>query len=149
MKPSIAVFTLLLAIFFNSCSQSDNQTDSGENTTVAHPIFGTWTLIKENKNGKLVNYKGKPTALKLTLKDNGYFILFDKITDEKIKNSGVGAIQEYYKGQFEKKNKTLVMNRFEGDSLISEKYHIKELSGDELVLNDTKGNHTQYFKKQG
>ena len=149
MKPTITVLAILLSFTFNSCSDSGNENKSDNNTSVKQTIFGTWTLIKENKNGKLVNYKGKPTALKLTLKDNGYFILFDKITDEKIKNSGIGSIQEYYKGQFEKKNLTLVMNRFEGDSLISTKYQIKELSSDELVLNESKGNHTQYFKKQG
>lgn len=148
MKPFITVLTIVTSMYFlNSCSGSSSETE--KSTSSSQPIFGTWTLIKENKNGKEVNYDGKPTSLKLTLKDNGYFILFDKITDEKIKNSGVSSIQEYYKGQYKKQNKTLVINRFEGDSIISTKYQIKELSNDQLVLTETKANHVQYFKKQG
>lgn len=145
----IKFFTLLI-IGFSFLFSCGNNVEDGETSKLKKEdtgIYGTWTLFKEDKNGKKHDYLGKPTAESLTLKENGYFIYFDKITDEKMNESGVDQIQERYKGQFESTEKLLTLNHFEDDSLIVEKYTILKLSGDELTLKDLESDNIHYFKK--
>lgn len=139
-------FTFLLVIsftLFQSCQNEDKKINS-ENKPL-QSISGTWTLFKVDKGDVTVDYTGKPTAVSLTLKDNGYFIFFDKITDEKMNESGVGKIQERYKGQYKLNDNKLTMNHYEGDSLITEIYSVEKISEKELVLKEN--SNTQYFKK--
>lgn len=145
----IKFFALLLVgvTLFSSCDSSKPAESQKETKDETVSIHGTWTLFKEDKNGKHHDYVGKPTAVSLTLKENGYFIYFDMITDEEMSKSGVDQIQERYKGQFELKDKDLTLNHFVNDSLIAENYTIQNLSADELVLKETKTGNIHYFKK--
>lgn len=143
------IFTLLLLGFSTLVSCNSNNPKEDPKNVIEKPvsIHGTWTLFKESKNGKMQDYSGKPTAESLTLKENGYFIYFDLITDKKMSDSGVDQIQERYKGQFELKDKALTLNHFVNDSLISEIYTIQNLSASELVLKEDKTGNSLYFKK--
>lgn len=143
------IFTLFLLGFSTllSCNSKNPKEDQKEASEKPVSIHGTWTLFKESKNGKIHDYSGKPTAESLTLKENGYFIYFDLITDKKMSDSGVDQIQERYKGQFELKDKGLTLNHFVNDSLIAEIYTIQNLSAAELVLKEDKTGNTHYFKK--
>lgn len=147
MKTKFFALLFLGFVSLVSCNSNDSKEDQKVETKKAVSVYGTWTLFKENKNGKINDYSGKPTAVSLTLKENGYFIYFDLITDKKMSDSGVDQIQERYKGQFELKDKELILNHFVNDSLNSEKYLIQNLSAEELVLKEDKTGNTKYFKK--
>lgn len=145
MKNSLFLSFLVLSLVFASCgSETTENTVENKKTT---GIIGTWTLYKEIRNGKSVDYSGKPTSTELTFKENGYFIFFDKITDDEMANSGVQTIQDRYKGQFTLKDKELILNHFVSDSLISKNYLVKDLNDTELILVEKSGQHTQYFKR--
>lgn len=137
-----SIFYLFLIVFtVVACNRTEEITDE-ENES----IVGQWTLFKEEKKGKSFNYDGVPTATKIEFKENGYFILFDEITDEKIKNENIGSIQEDYKGQFELTGSQLKMNRFDGDSSSTEIFSVNKLSSDELILKGDNGR-VRYFRR--
>jgi hypothetical protein len=104
-------------------------------------------LFKEQKNGKILDSKGKPTAVSIEFEANGYYVFFDKITDKKMIDSGVSEIQERYKGQYSLKGTVLKMNHFVNDSLITEEFDVQKLTADELVLKNKNSNHVEYYKK--
>lgn len=147
MKTYISLLLIFALSIFQSCNNNTSTKVPEESKHGIVKIGGTWTLIKANNNGKRIDYEGKPTAVSLTLKENGYFIFFDKITDPKISNSGVDEIQVRYKGQYEYVGNTLKMNHFVDDSLITETYIVEDLSEEELVLKDEKTKKTQFYKK--
>lgn len=147
MKTSFVLLLILGLVTLQSCDNktSEKIVENNEKTEIS--LTGTWSLYKEVIKGKQIDHSGKPTALSLTFKENNFFILFDKITDPKIVGSGVGEIQERYKGQFEKKDDKLIMNHFVNDSLVTKSVTIKRLTENELVLKDNTTKNEQYFKK--
>lgn len=147
MKIRLALLLILGLVTISSCENKTIKEEVKTSESSESNIIGTWTLYKEVINGKQVDHTGKPTAVSLTLKENSFFILFDKITDPKIVDSGVNEIQERYKGQYEKKDNNLIMNHFVDDSLVSKSVTIKLLTENELILKDNTTKNEQYFKK--
>lgn len=135
-----ATLSLLLLIVITACN-------SGGHSAESKDLVGTWTLFKEEKSGKTIDYSGVPSATKIEFKENGYFLLFDKITDEKMSNSGVGTIQDNLKGQYELSEKTIKMNHYVGDSLITKEWSIQSIDGTTLIVIDNKSGKTSHFKK--
>lgn len=148
MKKLFFALLLLPCIFMiQSCENKTKEPKEIKTEVQEKNIMGTWTLFKEVKNGQQIDHIGKPTAVSLTLKENGFYIFYDKITDKKISDSGVDEIQERYKGQYQQTNEQLIMNHFVNDSLVSNTYQIKSLTDSELVLVNKKTNEIQYYKK--
>lgn len=141
MKSYIFPFLLLTSILIGSCGTSESTKSTEEN------LFGTWTLFKETKQGKSIDYAGVPSASRIEFDSTGYFVYYDQITDEKISNAGVGVIQDHYKGQFKLEEMDLKMNHYIQDTLIVKKFKIEKISDTELVLIDEKAGKTSYFKK--
>lgn len=130
-----------------ACTSNEPKTEEKTEKPVEVTINGEWTMYKEQKNGKVVDSKGKPTAVSIEFEANGYFVFFDKITDQKMIDSGVSEIQERYKGQFTLNGKNLKMNHFVNDSLITEEFEVQTLTADELVLKNKASNHVEFYKK--
>lgn len=147
MKRFFSLLTLSLLVVSTSCSSKEPKTEEKTEKPVEVTINGEWTMYKEQKNGKLVDSKGKPTAVSLEFEANGYYVFFDKITDEKMIESGVSEIQERYKGQYSLKGKDLKMNHFVNDSLITEEFEVQKLTANELVIKNKNTNHIEYYKK--
>ena len=61
--------------------------------------------------------------------------------------SGVGEIQERYKGQYAMEDGHLEMKHYENDSLVEESFVIKELSAEKLVLQDENSGLLQFWKR--
>lgn len=133
-------FFLATMLFLVACSTNKTNLEQSD-------LTGTWTLFKEVKNEKTIDYSGVPSATKIEFKDNGYFLIFDKITDEKISNAGVSTIQDNLKGQFEIMDNVFQMNHYLGDSLIKKELEVVSFDEKTLVLKDPKTGKTSYFKK--
>lgn len=141
MKNTVIFATSLVLFLLIGCtSTKDVKKLNGSDLT------GLWTLFKEEKQGKTQDYSGVPSATRIEFIENGYFLLFDQITDEKINNSGIGSIQDKSKGQFEVKDGTIQLNHYEGDSLIKRQLTIVSFENDVLILKDEKGK-TSHFKR--
>jgi len=141
MKSHILPFFLFISILITSCGTSENPKSTEEN------LFGTWTLFKETKQGKTIDYTGVPAASRIEFDSTGYFVYYHQITDEKISNAGVGVIQDHYKGQFKLEEMDLKMNHYIQDTLIVKQYKIEKISDTELVLLDQKAGKVSYYKK--
>ncbi|MES2799538.1 MAG: lipocalin family protein [Bacteroidota bacterium] len=138
---SLFIFSLLAIFSISSCG---TPYDSSQKNT---GIVGNWTLVKEVKNNKVINYDGIPTASKYEFKENGYYVYYDKITNEKIAKSGVGTIQDIEKGQFMQEDADLKLNHYLGDSLVTKTLIVKEQTATHLTLFDETTNKTSHFKK--
>jgi len=110
-------------------------------------ITGIWTLFKEEKQGKTIDYSGVPSATRIEFIENGYYLLFDQITDEKINSTSFGSIQDKLKGQFEVVDGTIQLNHYIGDSLVKRQLSIVSMEKDVLILQDDNGK-TGHFKRQ-
>lgn len=142
MRSLLLTSFIALIVILSSCGSSD----SGKKIQVKD-LDGIWTLYKETKGDKTIDYSGEPTASRYEFKENGYFVYYDQITNKRISESGVGSIQDHLKGQFELKENEILLNHYKGDSLITKVFEIESSSSDELVLVDNKTGKTSYFKK--
>ncbi|MEN9440505.1 MAG: hypothetical protein RLZ33_581 [Bacteroidota bacterium] len=147
MKRFFSFLALSILVVSTSCSSTEPKSEEKSEKPVEVTINGEWTLFKEQKNGKILDSKGKPTAVSIEFEANGYYVFFDKITDKKMIDSGVSEIQERYKGQYSLKGTVLKMNHFVNDSLITEEFDVQKLTADELVLKNKNSNHVEYYKK--
>lgn len=147
MKRFFSFLALSILVVSTSCSSTEPTSEEKSEKPVEVTINGEWTLFKEQKNGKILDSKGKPTAVSIEFEANGYYVFFDKITDKKMIDSGVSEIQERYKGQYSLKGTVLKMNHFVNDSLITEEFDVQKLTADELVLKNKNSNHVEYYKK--
>lgn len=142
MKSLYYILFITTSIFISSCGSNEST-----NAFEVKDIQGIWTLYKETKGDKTIDYSGEPTASRYEFKENGYFVYYDQITNKKISDSGVGSIQDHLKGQFEVKENEILLNHYKGDSLITKVLSIESASSDELILVDEKSGKTSYFKK--
>ncbi len=147
MKRFFSFLALSILVVSTSCSSTEPKSEEKSEKPVEVTINGEWTLFKEQKNGKILDSKGKPTAVSIEFEANGYYVFFDKITDKKMIDSGVSEIQERYKGQYSLKGTVLKMNHFVNDSLITEEFDVQKLTADELVLKNKNSNQVEYYKK--
>jgi hypothetical protein len=147
MKRFFSFLALSILVISTSCSSTESKSEEKSEKPVEVTINGEWTLFKEQKNGKILDSKGKPTAVSIEFEANGYYVFFDKITDKKMIDSGVSEIQERYKGQYSLKGTVLKMNHFVNDSLMTEEFEVQKLTADELVLKNKNTNHVEYYKK--
>lgn len=141
MKKYALYLPLILLLFTVSCQGTQDVKNLKDSD-----ITGVWTLFKEEKQGKTIDYSGVPSATRIEFIENGYFILFDQITDEKINSSGIGSIQDKFKGQYELKDGHIRLNHYVGDSLIKQDLELLSMEGDVMVIKDPKGK-VSHFKR--
>jgi hypothetical protein len=142
MKSLIIAPFLLLLLLISSCTSSNDKVD-----LKSKDLNGIWTLFKETKGDKTIDYNGEPTASRYEFKENGYFVFYDQITNKKISESGVGSMQDHLKGQFEVKENKILLNHYEQDSLITKIIVVDKISSTELVLVDEKSGKSSYYRK--
>lgn len=142
MRSLFYILFAAITLLFNSCGSSDSTKD-----VETKDLHGIWTLYKETKGDKTIDYSGEPTASRYEFKENGYFVYYDQITNKKISESGVGSIQDLLKGQYEVKDNEVLLNHYKGDSLVTKIYAIESSSESELILVDNKTGKTSYYKK--
>ena len=142
MKNSLLVAASLVLFLIIGCTSG---TDVKK--LQSSDLTGLWTLYKVEKEGKTQDYSGVPSATRIEFIENGYFLLFDQITDDKINSAGKGSIQDKLKGQYEVSKGALQLNHYVGDSLIRREMKIISLEKDVLILEDEKGK-TSHYKRQ-
>lgn len=144
----LIVFATFLLI---SCGNNDHkkpvQNTSNTEDTV-ELLIGTWTLNKEVFTGeRIVVWSGKPTVPQLDFKKNSYYLLLDRITDEKISKNGIPSIQERCKGQYSFKNGILTLNHMEKEESVKQEFKIIQLDSSILMFEDIKTKKTSQYSK--
>jgi hypothetical protein len=138
-------------VLMSACANSENNNGliNEENSyDTLELLKGTWTITKElHSKGKNVVWQGRPTVPQLTFNQNAYFLIVDRVTDEKMQKDGIPAIQERYKGQFTWKNATLQLDHYVEDSLITEKFQINKITDKDLIIEDRSKGRTWFLKR--
>jgi hypothetical protein len=131
------------AFVITGCSSSNS-----EKNVKSKDLHGIWTLFKETKGSKTIDYSSEKSVSRYEFKENGYFAHFDQITNNKMSRSGIGSIHDNLKGQYELKENKLILNHYIGDSLLTKLFTIESVDSDELILIDKKLGKVSYFKSK-
>jgi hypothetical protein len=99
------------------------------------------------KDGRAVVWSGKPTVPQLDFKKNSFYLMLDRITEEKISRNGIPSIQERYKGQYSYKKGLLTLNHLENEEWIKDEFKIEQLDSKHLILRNTKTSKTSQYSK--
>jgi hypothetical protein len=135
------------AIIAASCSGKEKAADN--EASGKEMLTGSWKLERANKENAAtgIAYANEHVQVILSLRPNGYFLVYDSVIDPAWKEKGVPLITERLKGQWERKNEQLTLH-YSGDSTYSETLEISKVDGSTLV---TKGKNQQssVFKTYG
>ena len=133
MKFSIYLCVLACILFTSSCTNSTaNSTEENGTTEVA----GRWKLSKEEQKDTKsdgVAYSKQPTIVILNLQPNGYFQLYDSVTNKDWVKKGIPLIQERSRGQWSYSEKLLVLNHSNKDTSYIEKLTITEIDENQMI----------------
>lgn len=133
MKTSITTFLKIVfivgTVVLSSCSpKSDGTQDSKETKVDQKSLAKRWTLSDDRDKNKNV------IEVILSLEENGYFIIYDTITDKKFIAAGINKIQPISKGQWKVNDGKLMLSHIMDDSTRVEEFSIKSLNLDKLVI---------------
>lgn len=133
MKTSITTFLKLgffgCAIVLSSCSSK-----SGEKKEVKEISFDENSLSKRWMLHDDQNKKNEAIEVILSMEKNGYFMIYDTVTDKKFIDAGINKIQPISKGQWKINDQKLVLNHIMDDSTRVEEFTIQSLDPDKLVI---------------
>jgi hypothetical protein len=114
-----------LILFFLSCNCNEKQ--STKVSSNDFPITNNWILEKSNN-------LDTNSLLILSLKENGYFMIYDSITSTKFKDAGISKIQVVSKGQWSIENKNLILNYLNSDIESKAQFNIQSINKEEMIL---------------
>jgi len=124
---------LFLGLFvFLACDSK--KTSTSNKAIVKKYLTKRWVLT--NENGVLEN--GLPSHVILSLEDNGYFLVYDTIIDNRFLAAGIKRIQPISKGQWKMEKNQLILNHLLPNLSHTEIFLIKSLDRNKLVTIDDK-----------
>lgn len=143
-------YTLFLsAIVISSCETSEKDTSTTDNkkqqqegviSTENEKLSSRWVLVNRRnaKGDKSKDFEKIPTSIVTYFEDNGYFRVYDSITEAR-NEDGVQMIEQRNSGQWEiDENGLLVLRYTEPDTVIVERFSIEELDKNKLVIKSKK-----------
>jgi len=134
----------LIILLFSGCNEASN---GSLKTIDVASLEGDWELTQEVFNNQTFDCTDNPIKTVLTLKENGYFIYFDDLT-----NSGligdIDKIQVYLRGQYTFEENILTLNQTENSEESSETFEVKSVDKKELVLVNIDSTKELHYKKR-
>ena len=114
-------------------------------------LTGKWRLASATQNpksGNQLDLSHEPSTVILHLQQNGYFQIYDSLTDSKLVQASVPRIQQRSKGQWKLHATHLLLTHYREDSTYMESLEIKRINENELVTRSN-GNHSDVYKTYG
>ena len=140
MKTIHTALLIGVLAFTAACSGSATENKAGGTPAeLSESIVGRWKLTKEERmktREKGVEYANQPTNVVLHIQKNGYFIIYDTFIDPKWKHKGLPLIQQRSKGQWQVKDKQLMLTHLSDDTTYTEELEVTTLDNTQLI---TKG----------
>jgi len=130
---------LVLCGFFMQLAGCGSAEPEKEVSEEIPSIVRKWKLqTHENKSagGDKLDLASQPTNIILSVRPEGYFVIYDTFTDPRFKTAGLNRIQQRSKGQWKQEGDKLTLHHTLGDSSYSEELYITRLNKNTLV---TKG----------
>lgn len=138
---------LIVSIIFSCVSEDDAESQAEQNKeesnlekekehNLEEILTRRWVYKeKTSEDGKeKFSYADSPSDVVLRLDENGYFMIYDSITDPKFVKKGVRRIEQRYSGQWElSKDDILIMRKILNDTIIVDSMLIREANHNELI----------------
>ena len=124
----------------SSCTSSTEANEDKselENVTIAKK----WVLTDK------VHDKDKTSKVIFSLEPNGYFMVYDSITDPKMIAAGIGRILPISRGQWKTEGDKLIITHMSVDTIRPETLTIKKIESKELILLDNKNKAHKYISR--
>lgn len=127
-------------------TQTSKTFSASEDLLVRHWIFKDRVSADGKKS---IKYGDESSQRLIHFEVDGFFKIYDSITDQRILDKGVSRIEQLSSGNWELKNegKTLRLNYRKNEKIESEEYEVKTLSSTELItFSESKGTNTYIAK---
>ncbi len=156
------IYTLLLSsVILVSCDNTDkkDETTTPEDKEVqqieteltdSEKLSTRWVLVnRRNESGdKSKDFEKEPTSIVTYFEDNGYFRVYDSITEAR-NEDGVQKIEQRNSGQWEINDDGILVLRFtKPDTVIVEEFEIQELDKDKLIIKSLKKDVISRYEKK-
>tara|TARA_B100000508_G_scaffold91658_2_gene71470 strand:- start:36976 stop:37458 length:483 start_codon:yes stop_codon:yes gene_type:complete len=156
------IYTLLLSsVILVSCDNTDkkDETTTPEDKEVqqieteltdSEKLSTRWVLVnRRNESGdKSKDFEKEPTSIVTYFEDNGYFRVYDSITEAR-NEDGVQKIEQRNSGQWEINEDGILVLRFtKPDTVIVEEFEIQELDKDKLIIKSLKKDVISRYEKK-
>lgn len=159
MKSITFILSLLLGLFLLSC-EDGNKTDTNspvkdeneeqvtKEVTMEEALAKRW-MYKERVSTdgeKKFLYGDESSDVILRLDGNGYFIIYDSITDPNLIEKGVRKIEQRSSGQWDLlADDLLVLRKITNDTVTVDSLHIDSIKDDKLITTTINKNKITYF----
>lgn len=156
---TISIILMGLSLLFTSCEDKGHEEtspDENKNTeeqsakelTMEEALSKRW-MYKERTSTdgeKKFSYGDESSDVILRLDHNGYFMIYDSITDQRIIEKGVRRIEQRSSGQWELLSEDLlVLRKISNDTVVVDSLQIESIRNDKLVTSTINKNKITYF----
>ena len=149
------LFYLISLLFITSCGDGNEEitTDANEKEELVEKtkeelLMRRWMFkeITSSDGEKSFSYDGSSSDVVLRIDKNGYFIIYDSITDLTITDKGIKRIEQRSAGQWQLINgDLLLLKKIFNDTIITDSLIIKELNDTKLVTASDSKKKITYF----
>jgi hypothetical protein len=142
-------------LFFVSCESSETETSEQDNQgniersepTIEDLLSNRW-VYKERVNDegtKRIEFGDDYSERIIRIENNGHFMIYDSITDDKMINKGVPRIAKKSSGQWELLDNKLTLLHIENDTIRKEELFIDNLENGELITSSANRGKVTYY----
>lgn len=141
---------LFSALVLGSCNTGEEEktadpkdkevAQQNEELTESEKLSTRWVLVnrKNSAGDKSKDFEKEPTSIVTYFEDNGYFRVYDSITQAR-NEDGVQKIEQRNSGQWEfEEDGKLVLRYTKPDTVIVERFEVQELNKNTLVIKSLK-----------
>ena len=140
---SLSVF-IITTFFALACNNQSSETTSSIALT---DLQGDWVLTHEVFNSKTINCKEDLIKTVLSLKENGYYMMYDDLSESGISDN-LAKIQTLYQGQYVLQSDTLNIYYTVDDTDKDDIYRVVKNTEEQLVLENTRTKRKMHYERK-
>lgn len=140
---SLSVF-IITTFFALACNNQSSETTS---SIALADLQGDWVLTHEVFNSKTINCKEDLIKTVLSLKENGYYMMYDDLSESGISDN-LAKIQTLYQGQYVLQSDTLNIYYTVDDTDKDDIYRVVKNTEEQLVLENTRTKRKMHYERK-
>lgn len=157
------VYLVLFSLFFFGCQESEDvkgeevvvddnsetkSEDDNYEKTRESLLVRRWKFNeRKSQDGESsIKYGDQSSDVVMRLEANGFYMVYDSITDKRILDKGVRTLEQRHSGQWNLLDEnTLVLQRIGSDTILYDTLNIDKLDDNELVTTTRNKNKITYY----
>lgn len=125
----------------------NNQSSETTSSVLLADLQGDWVLTQEVFNSKTIDCKEDLIKTVLSLKENGYYMMYDDLSESGISDN-LAKIQTLYQGQYVLQSDTLNIYYTVDDTDKDDIYRVVKNTGEQLVLENTRTKRQMHYERK-